>query len=526
MHRFVTLVITALFVTRVSAAEPQIIHIKTLQAKMRYDVKDFTVRAGADVKIVFENMDDMPHNLVLFDAGTDVLAVSAKNMEKPDEALKRDWLPVDPRMLAHSKAVAPKTKDEIVFKAPDKSGVYPYVCTFPGHAASMQGKMQVVTPGPGLTGLKFALYEGNWPNLPDFSSLKPHREGAIDDNLIQLKFDDYKNQYGIVYTGKLNAPKDGEYTFYIAGDDGVRLFIDGTKVVDHDGIHASTEIKEGRIKLKAGEHDLRFLYFQGSGESAVYVAWRSKDFTHTPLSKWVHPDAQIDSFGPKKMNSKAGMQLVAETEPIIYRNFITNAGGRAVGVGYPDGFNLAWSAEKMNLTLLWRGAFIDASKHWSDRGGGDQAPLGQDVVRPTADVAEPFAILPSPDAEWPKSNPKERSEEYSWKGYRLDENRRPTFAYTWKDVKVTDRFDPEGDATDGGKLVRTLKLTGSIPPNTYLRVASGTFQPVGSGFTVAGGAFNVAATGAKVAGTNLIVPARSEIKITYMWSATKAQSSN
>ena len=125
-------------------------------------------------------------------------------------------------------------------------------------------------------------------------------------------------------------------------------------------------------------------------------------------------------------------------------------------------------------------------------------------MRPTADVAEPFAILASLDAGWPKSNPKQRSEEYSWKGYRLDENRRPTFAYTWNNVKITDRFDPESDATEGGKLVRTLKLTGSIPANTYLRIASGTFQPVGSGFTVAGGALNVAATGAKVAGADLV----------------------
>ncbi len=139
MRRSPALLLAMLLAARAFAAEPQVINIKTLQAQMRYDVTDFTVAPGAEVRIVFENVDDMPHNLVLFQAGTDVAAVAMKNLEKPEEAMKRDWLPDDPRMLAHSKAVAPKTKDEIDFKAPDKGGSYPYVCTFPGHALSMQG---------------------------------------------------------------------------------------------------------------------------------------------------------------------------------------------------------------------------------------------------------------------------------------------------------------------------------------------------------------------------------------------------
>ncbi len=520
--------LAALFAIRAFAAEPEVIHIKTLRAQMRYDVTDFTVRPGADVKIVFENVDDMPHNLVLFQAGTDVVAVATKNLEKPDEALKREWLPDDPRILAHSKSVAPKAADEIVFKAPENGGVYPFVCTFPGHALLMQGKMRVVLPGPGLTSLKFALYLGDWKQLPDFSSLKPHREGEIADKLIQLKLDDYMNQFGVVYSGKLNAPKDGDYTFSIAGDDGVRLLIDGKKVAEHDGIHPTGEIKEGKVKLKAGEHDLRLEYFQGGGEAEVYAAWRSDDFTSTPLSKWVHPDAVGGTRIAKKKDGKTGLPLIVEKEPIVYRNFIAGAGGRPIAVGYPGGFNLAWSADQMNLALLWRGAFLDAALHWIDRGGGEQTPLGYDLLRPAADAGAPFAILASADAEWPKADRKKRADGYAWKGYTLDEKRVPTFAYEWNGVKVTDHFEAEGDATAGGKLTRTLKLAGAIPANAFLRIASGTLQPAGDAFSVAGGAFDtqgrtfenqwsVSAKGAQIAGKSLIVPARSEIQITYSW---------
>ena len=525
--------IAALLAFRAFAAEPQVIHIKTLHAQMRYDVTEFTVQPGAEVKIVFENADDMPHNLVFFQAGTDVVAVANKNLEKPEEALKRDWLPDDPRMLAHSKAVAPKTREEIVFKAPEKGGIYPYVCTFPGHALIMQGKMRVALPGPGLTSLKFALYLGDWKRLPDFSALKPHREGAIADGLITIKLDDYLNQFGIVYTGGLNAPKDGEYTFSIAGDDGVRLLIDGKKVVEHDGIHPSSEIKEGRVRLKAGAHDLRLEYFQAVGEAEVFAAWRSDDFTSTPLSKWVHPKSGGGGAVVKKKDGRTGLPLVVGKEPVVYRNFIASAGGRPIGVGYPGGFNLAWSAERMNLALLWRGAFMDAALHWTDRGGGEQAPLGYDLLRPTAEVAAPFAVLASADAEWPKSDRKERADGYVWKGYTLDAKRLPTFAYEWNGVKVTDRFECEGEATAGGKLIRTLRLAGPIPASAFLRVASGTLQPAGDGFLVAGGVFEVqgrsfenqyrvAVSGGRISRNNLLVPARAEIKITYAWPDSHA----
>ena len=75
---------------------------------MRYDVTELTVTPGAEVKIIFENADDMPHNIVFFQPGTDVVEVCNKQMEKPEEALKRNWLPEDPRMWLHSKDAQPE----------------------------------------------------------------------------------------------------------------------------------------------------------------------------------------------------------------------------------------------------------------------------------------------------------------------------------------------------------------------------------------------------------------------------------
>ncbi len=509
-----------LLTVSVSTAEPQVITIKTLRAQMRYDVADFTVKPGDEVKIVLDNVDDMPHNLLIYQPGTDVLDLAAKLMDKPEEALKSGYVPNDPRLVARSKLVQPKAKDEFTFKVPEKPGVYPFVCTFPGHAALMNGRMRVSLVTPGLTGLKFALYEGKWEKLPDFNGLSPHRQGDVSDGLIQIKLDDYKNHFGIVYTGKLKAPKDGDYTFSIAGDDGVRLLIDGKTVVEHDGVHAVTEIKSAPAKLKAGEHDVRVEYFQAEGELGIYVAWKGPDFPNTALTKWLHPEASLNGKVAGKQNAgKTGIPLLVGTEPVIYRNFIVNAGARPIGVGYPGGFNLAWDAAQMNLALLWRGGFIDAALHWIDRGGGDQPTMGLDEKRPSGDASVPLAVLESPDAAWPvaeKKKAKALAEGYDWKGYRLDARRFPTFAYVWKGVKVSDRFDTIGAAESGGKLLRTLVLEGAIPANAYMRVAAGNLQPDRDGFLV-DSALHVSVSGAKIFGNNLLVPAGAEIKINYSW---------
>ncbi|MFN0128518.1 MAG: hypothetical protein ACKV19_17735, partial [Verrucomicrobiales bacterium] len=90
MHRSF-LLLALLLTASVCTAEPQVITIKTLRAQMRYDVTDFTVKPVDEVKIVLDNVDDMPHNLLIYQPGTDVLDLAAKLMDKPEEAFKNGY---------------------------------------------------------------------------------------------------------------------------------------------------------------------------------------------------------------------------------------------------------------------------------------------------------------------------------------------------------------------------------------------------------------------------------------------------
>ncbi len=533
MQRLSILLLTSLFAAAASAAKVETFTIKTLQAQMRYDVTELTVAPGANVKILFENTDDMPHNLCIFQPGTDVVEVCNKQMEKPEEALKRNWVPEDPRLWLHSKMLNPKDKEEITFKAPDKAGIYPFVCTFPGHAMSMQGKLRILAAGPKLTSLHFKMYLGDWKQLPDFATLPLFREGELD-GLVDIKLDDYKNQFGVVYTGKLEAPQNGDYTFYIAGDDGVRLLVDGKKIVENDGIHPSAKISEAKVKLTKGEHHFRLEYFQAAGQAELYVAWSGANFALTPLSTWIHPNAK--EVGPKKKETPTtGMPLAVGKEPVLYRNFIAGAGNRSIGVGYPGGFNVAFDAEAMNTTLVWRGAFIDAARHWTGRGGGAQPPLGFDVVRVNPEAAPAFAVLSGPDAAWPLPEKGQRPAGFQWKGYTLDARRAPTFRYEWNGVKIGERFDSEGNSmAENGRLIRTVELSGTIPPGALFCAATGAkIEAVDGGFLVDDGRmtidklsfdnrFKVSVEGGTVSNGRLLVPARPQIKVTYSWLTAHA----
>lgn len=502
-----------------STARPQTVKIKTMTAQMKYDLDGFTVRPGQPVEIHFENGDDLPHNIVFCNPGTDTAAMALKQMEDPETALKRNWVPDDKRIWLHSKMLNPHETQVLRFTAPDKTGDYPYVCTFPGHALTMNGKMKVLPLGEGLKDLKFALYLGAWQELPDFSKLRPHREGVVQDNLVQIKLDDYKNEFGLVFTGRLDAPRNGSYRFYVAGDDGVRLKIDGKTVVEHNGVHPA-EIKEGSTQLEAGPHEFRLEYFQAQSKTALFAAWKGASFDVTPLSVW-RPAGWQKGAKAKKDQDFAPIPLVVKEEPLIYRNFIAGAGNRAIAVGYPGGVSLAWSAEQMNLALIWRGAFIDASKHWNSRGKGYQRPMGYDVLSPA--YGQPFAILPSAESPWPANE--ERAPGYAWKGYRLDERRQPAFKYQWQGLDVVDSYSVEA-----GRLIRKLELSRKAPEGTFLRLAAGDVKVLEGGrFEVKAGIldlegrgfdnhFVITAPGAEVAGKNLLLPVTGRsLLVTYSW---------
>ncbi len=453
--------------------------IKTLAARMKYDTAEFIVPPGAKVRLTLVNDDAMPHNLVLTKPSADKgFALAQAAWALGAQGVAKHWIPDDPRVLVATKLVQPKSQEELVFEAPHEVGAYPYVCTLPGHAMVMNGVMRVVSEGTKLTDGKFQLFTGKWEKLPDFSKLPPLREGPLEENLIQWKLDDYKTEFGLRFTGKLEVKTEGEHTFRISSDDGSRLSIDGKVVVNNDGQHPADDGKTGRVRLKPGVHDFQLDYFQGGAGAELYASWSGPGFSETWFTK-----RQLGAMPRQnKGDGSTGIPLIVKDEPIIYRNFIAGVGTRAIAVGYPGSVNAAFDADLCNVALVWRGAFMDAKRHWTDRGDGFQPPLGYGLVKLDKNV--PLAALATADAPWPAA-PKDLPngdwpEGYRFGGYTLDKKGVPTFRYTFRGVSVEDRM--EGAAADehgghnhaGVALQRVITLRSKQPlDGLHLRLATG-----------------------------------------------------
>jgi hypothetical protein len=75
------------------------------------------------------------------------------------------------------------------------------------------------------------------------------------------------------WTGFLEAPATGEYTFYTLSNDGVRLWLKDQNLIDHWNDHGATE-DTARIHLEAGRrYPIRLEYFYNGGQSVMQLAW-------------------------------------------------------------------------------------------------------------------------------------------------------------------------------------------------------------------------------------------------------------
>jgi len=132
----------------------------------------------------------------------------------------------------------------------------------------------ISSPAPGLA---YAYFQGEWETLPEFTTLSPLQSGTCPsfDPGVKMRPEDF----AVKYTGFVQVPEDGVYTFYMASDDGSRLWIGDTLVVDNDGLHGS-RTESGRIALARGLHSIAVGFFQRTGGMDLEVAFRGPGVEH------------------------------------------------------------------------------------------------------------------------------------------------------------------------------------------------------------------------------------------------------
>jgi azurin len=115
--------------------------------QMKYGRDEFSVFAGKSVELVFENTATSPsmqHNVVVLNVAPSQAAFKEVGQQGVLAGATNHYVPDHPWVLAATEVVGSGGRVSVSFRAPEEPGNYGFVCTYPGHWATMQGTMQVV----------------------------------------------------------------------------------------------------------------------------------------------------------------------------------------------------------------------------------------------------------------------------------------------------------------------------------------------------------------------------------------------
>jgi glucose/arabinose dehydrogenase/azurin len=119
--------------------------IKAVREQMRYDTTRIVVEGGKPFEIIFENVDMMPHNLVIVQPGArGEIGKQAEAMSPRPDREGRTYVPRNRKVLAATRMLEPGEQETLKLIAPEQPGEYEYVCTYPEHWSVMFGQLLVV----------------------------------------------------------------------------------------------------------------------------------------------------------------------------------------------------------------------------------------------------------------------------------------------------------------------------------------------------------------------------------------------
>jgi plastocyanin len=118
--------------------------LSVVTGENRFDQTSFTARPGQQVRLVFNNTDDMQHNVVVVERGSlPTMEKTLIAMMADPTAQDRGFVPESPLVLFSTPLVNARQSTTLEFTAPKEPGEYPFICTFPGHWITMRGVLRV-----------------------------------------------------------------------------------------------------------------------------------------------------------------------------------------------------------------------------------------------------------------------------------------------------------------------------------------------------------------------------------------------
>jgi len=219
-------------------------------------------------------------------------------------------------------------------------------------ANNLLALLPAVNPSNTVNGIDYKYFEAsNYNSVPDFSNASPVKTGNLDN--FDISVANRAEQFAINYTGYINVPSDGQYTFYTSSDDGSNLYIDGVKVVDNDGLHGQQEVS-GVIGLKAGKHAISVGFFNQTGDKILQVSYAGPGISkqNIPSSELYRGENLLPAVNPS--NTVNGIDY-KYFEASNYNSVPDFSNASPIKIGNVDNFDISVADKAEQFAINYTG---------------------------------------------------------------------------------------------------------------------------------------------------------------------------
>ncbi len=285
-------------------------------------------------------------------------------------------------------------------RPPSRRGLLPAASAlFLAAAALLVAPAQAAAIPPQEPGVTLRVFDLQTP-LSKLCNLKPGQTPNVDKLMPTINWT-ATSDFGISdyfiseVTGNINIATAGTYNFRLTSDDGSRLWLDNTVVIDHDGLHGATP-KDGSIQLTTGYHALRIEHFDNTVDQQITLQWQppgAAGFTVVPNSVLSTDAGVVRVTAPGRKECEGGADSPGDGLPLtgVHPNYtLTNL--RPSGF-QPQVTGMDWLPDGRLAIATWGGSNNTLGEVYLMSGvTGSTSPAQVQAKKIASNLKEPMGI--------------------------------------------------------------------------------------------------------------------------------------
>ena len=236
--------------------------------------------------------------------------------------------------------------------------------------------------------------------LSQICTIKPGQTPNVDRLMPTINWSavsdfGFDNYFVAHVIGNVNIAQAGSYTFRLTSDDGSRLLIDNSMVINHDGLHGATPM-EGTVSLTTGYHALRIEHFEREGGQQITLDWRtpgSSAFVPVPNSVLSTDAGVVRVTAPGRKECEGALDSPGDGLPLtsVHPSFtLTNL--RPTGFE-PQVTGFDWFPDGRLAVSTWGGSLNVTGEVWIlGNVTGSTSPAQVTRTRVASGLQEPMGL--------------------------------------------------------------------------------------------------------------------------------------